>query len=538
VEKVSNLVGPVTLNGGTMKAWVPSANLNFSHYPYAYVSFQLGSNIVATGTSPSFIINNQPSFTTAQDGLSLQNGAVPTEFNVADITGDGDPDLTVSAALGDVNYDYTATSRSGGVLLKTGSGTILLSGLNYYSGGTRISAGTVVAGTADDQSLPAQGTFTGRAGAAGALGRPGTMITLGDANTAANNSSAALLIGGAFTVDHPVTVANQPTAGTYTIGGNVDTNATFTGAITVNQPLMISQVANTAGNALTLSGAITSAGGSQVVTFSGPGNVNVTTTAMADGGGQLGVNVTGGMLTLASGNTYSGDTTVAGGSLLVSGSLGSSAVAVGNGGVLGGAGTINGPVTIQDGGTLMPGGSLNTLTFGGSLTLLSNSTSIFEISKSPATNDAALVLGTVTYGGTLVVTNIGTAALAAGDSFTLFNAANFSGDFDNVALPELPAGLAWNTDALNTSGTLSVVATAPPSISLVCIPGNGLTFSGTGGVANADYYLIGTTNLTTPLSDWTRLLTNQFDNAGNFNFDFTNLPDAGSAGSFYRLQVP
>jgi hypothetical protein len=47
--------------------------------------------------------------------------------------------------------------------------------------------------------------------------------------------------------------------------------------------------------------------------------------------------------------------------------------------------------------------------------------------------------------------------------------------------------------------------------------------------------LLGTTNLATPISNWTRLLTNQFDANGNFNF--TNA--VGSAAqSFYLLRLP
>lgn len=60
--------------------------------------------------------------------------------------------------------------------------------------------------------------------------------------------------------------------------------------------------------------------------------------------------------------------------------------------------------------------------------------------------------------------------------------------------------------------------------------------SGTGGVANATYYLLVTTNLGTPLTNWLRLLTNQFDASGNFNF--TNVPDAGAGQQFYLLQWP
>ncbi len=63
---------------------------------------------------------------------------------------------------------------------------------------------------------------------------------------------------------------------------------------------------------------------------------------------------------------------------------------------------------------------------------------------------------------------------------------------------------------------------------------NGLVFDGTGGVGNANFYLLGTTNLTVPLTNWTRLLTNQFDGSGNFNF--IN-PFGTNMQNFYLIQL-
>jgi len=321
-EKDSDLIGLITLNGGTILANCASVSVNYraAGYLNSYLSFQLGSNVVVSGTSPSFITNSQPNFSTPQDGLSLNN--VPTTFNVADVTGDSNVDLTVQAALGDVNQDYAPTAnKAPGVLVKAGPGTMLLSGLNYYSGGTIVSAGTLVAGTTDDQNLPSGGSsgFLGASDVAGAFGLPGTTIFLGDANTAGNNSSPSLMIGGAFTVDHPIVITNLATTGTYTIGGSTDNNATFLGAITVNEPLTISQAANSPGNALTIGGGVNSGGGLQTLTFAGPGNVNVTA-PIANGSGQVAVNVTGGSLTLDSANTYTGNTVIAGGTLVLNGS--------------------------------------------------------------------------------------------------------------------------------------------------------------------------------------------------------------------------
>jgi autotransporter-associated beta strand protein len=533
VEKVSNLVGAIVLNGGTINANAPSSGLNYkpsAGYLYSYLSFQLGGDVTVGGSAPSSIIASQTSW----DGISLNN--TKTTFNVADATGDSNVDLTVSCAVGDVNADYGGTKTTC-QLVKAGSGTMLLSGLNFYDGGTVVSAGTLIVGNADNQTIPVINGSTAQANSAGALGKPSTAVTLGDANTTANNSSPALMIGGAFAVGHPITIASQATSGAYTLGGSTDNSSAFTNLVTVNEPLTVSQAANTGANALTFSGGITSGGGAQTLTFAGPGNINVTNTAISNGSGTLAVSVTGGTLRLNTANTHTGATTVTNGTLLVGGSVAAgSALTVQSGGVLGGSGIVNGPAIVQSGGTLSPGGSLSTLTFGNALTLAPGSASFFEISKSPLTNDVAKVAGALTCGGRLIVTNISGLALAIGDSFKLFNAGSYSGAFANVQLPPLPAGLAWNTSALNTGGILSVVVKPYPVVSSARISVNGLVFSGNSGVGYASYYLLGSTNLATPVTNWTRLLTNQFDAGGNFNFTNPMAPSAPQ--SFYQLQIP
>jgi hypothetical protein len=80
-----------------------------------------------------------------------------------------------------------------------------------------------------------------------------------------------------------------------------------------------------------------------------------------------------------------------------------------------------------------------------------------------------------------------------------------------------------------------VVVASKPVIGPLAFSGNCLVMSGTGGVANASYFLLASTNIAQPLSNWTRLLTNQFDNNGNFNF--TNAFGTNTQ-TFYLLQVP
>jgi autotransporter-associated beta strand protein len=254
--------------------------------------------------------------------------------------------------------------------------------------------------------------------------------------------------------------------------------------------------------------------------------------------GTSGLNKTGGgTLTLGGTNTYTGTTTVTAGKLTVNGPLtGGSPVVVTNGGTLGGTGVITGPVSVSAGSLFTPGSGYGTLTVSNTLALAAGSTNYFAISRSPLTNSAVLVYGTITNGGTLVVTNAGGGALAAGDAFKLINATGYAGAFANIILPALPVGLAWNTNALNTNGTVSVLLTAKPVTASILTSSSGLVMHGSGGVGNGNYYVLGSTNLTAPLTNWTRLLTNQFDSLGGFGFTNTLLP--GSVQDFYLLEIP
>jgi hypothetical protein len=187
---------------------------------------------------------------------------------------------------------------------------------------------------------------------------------------------------------------------------------------------------------------------------------------------------------------------------LVNGSLAAgSAVTVQGSGTLGGTGTVGGVVTNQAGGMLLPGSSgIGKLTFSSSVSLLDGSTNLFEISKNGGvlTNDLAAISGALKQGGSLMVTNIGTNALAAGDSFKLFNAASFSGAFTNIVLPPLASGLNWNTTTLASNGTLAVVWN---TYTLTYLAGANGTISGT-STQTVNYGASGTAVTAVPDTDF------------------------------------
>jgi hypothetical protein len=88
---------------------------------------------------------------------------------------------------------------------------------------------------------------------------------------------------------------------------------------------------------------------------------------------------------------------------------------------------------------------------------------------------------------------------------------------------------------LSTNLDLTVTAPAAPIFGLTQFNGSALVMSGSNGSPGAPYYVLTTTNLALPLTNWTILSTNAFDSFGNFVF--TNPVSSGGQQYFLlRLQ--
>jgi len=199
---------------------------------------------------------------------------------------------------------------------------------------------------------------------------------------------------------------------------------------------------------------------------------------LANTGGALALTKTGaGKFTLAAAsNNHTGATKVEAGTLVVNGLLPSSVVTVNGSGVLGGTGAIASAVTVQSGGSIAPGNGSGRLTVSNNVTLQAGSFAAMEIDKGSQTNDVLRVTGTLSYGGTLLVSSLG-GTLAEGDSFPLFSATAHAGSFAATILPVLTPGLGWEFD--HNSGVLSVVQTvaANPTNLTYAVSNNVLTLS-------------------------------------------------------------
>lgn len=142
------------------------------------------------------------------------------------------------------------------------------------------------------------------------------------------------------------------------------------------------------------------------------------------------------------------------GTLLFNGTNNLTGGVVINSGTLGGNGVIAGPVVIAPCGTIAPGASIDVLTISNSLAL--SGTTMMQLDNSTPTNDLIRGLSSLTYGGTLVLSNVA-GAYASGESFKLFDAVSYNGAFTNL-VPSAPGpGKAWDKTHLTTDGTLRIV---------------------------------------------------------------------------------
>jgi hypothetical protein len=148
-----------------------------------------------------------------------------------------------------------------------------------------------------------------------------------------------------------------------------------------------------------------------------------------------------------------------------------------------------------------------------------------------------------TAGGTLVT--------IAGSNFVsglsvFFGASNAASvNFSNAALvtaiaPSHSSG-AVDVTVQNPGGQSAILSNAfmfqtpPPIIETIAQLGANVILTGTNGPAYGTYFVLGSTNVSLPLSNWSRLATNSFDADGSFNF--TNaIPSEPQ--QYYLLQLP
>jgi autotransporter-associated beta strand protein len=243
-----------------------------------------------------------------------------------------------------------------------------------------------------------------------------------------------------------------------------------------------------------------------------------------------------GRLVLQSAWAYAGETEVGAGLLAVDSVSGTNSMVVDSGGTLGGTGVMVAPLAINAGGFLAPGDPVVTNAFG-TLTISNaavlGGTTLIKISGDGGLTNSALAGGALTLGGSLVVTNLGTNALAVGNAFKIFNFGALTGSFTAT---NLPAGYTWDASALGTSGVITVTAvnSLPNSpTNIICsLAGGNITVSWPTGYTG--WLLQAQTNgLNVGLgTNWTVVPNSSITNVMSFPVNNNN------PAVFYRLAHP
>ncbi|MEY4386508.1 MAG: hypothetical protein RLY20_1791, partial [Verrucomicrobiota bacterium] len=518
------------------------------------------------------------------------NGAAQDQFFnldsvTFDNTGSSVPSISLSGTVwpsaiivnSSANYTFTGPGAysGGGVLFKSGSGTLTISSTNSgYFGNVNLSGGTI--SLANPNSL-GTGIVSISGGAtlnlAGSLIFPGNTVNIPAGQTGSVSSSGGLgngfnglIIGAAnstLNIVNGVSFSGTTSAqfdgflGTINIqsGGTLrfssDSSGNTFGSLVPTLVINGTLQPRDAGNSIRL-GAFTGSGtltGPQSNFKTGPTIYNIgenNSSASFSGvissftqvpGSLVVVNKYGtGTLTLSGASTYTGGTTVSAGTLRVNNTTGSATgtaeVDILPGATITGAGIIAGATTVYDNATLAPGNTVGTLTFNGDLSLSDLTKLEFELGTS---SDRVDVNGALSLAGKIYVT--GVAGFGPG-TYTLFNYIPANGyEIGALTLASTPAGYNY-TLSTNTPGQVNLIvsSTAPPTLGAPVYTGGNLILSGTGGTPGGNYSVLTATNMATPIASWTPIATNQFDGSGNFAF--TNAVSLGTPQLFYRIRVP
>ena len=254
--------------------------------------------------------------------------------------------------------------------------------------------------------------------------------------------------------------------------------------------------------------------------------------------------VTNGTLALVGNGTIlnSPDITVATNTVLDSSGRVDGTMTLNSGQTLRGAGTIRGSLTVASGAILNVGdtdGYPGTMTITNNLVLQSGSTLNVDLDHyqtfGGATNDSITGLNSVTYGGTLTINPL---SVETNSVFKLFNAKSYNGKFDSIqpALPPLAGNYAWDQSFLKIDGTLRITTIHPTITSLdsSTLSSGFITLNAT-GLPFGSVTVLSSTNLTTPLANWTTVTSGSYDGAGNYSTQLT--VDPAVPNQFFILQA-
>lgn len=525
------------------------------------------------GNNASYLTN----LTVAGGGLTLGNG-VDTPF------------LAITNNTGDAFYVGTTTNTAAAFTLNSGMLNISYAGGAVVEIGESGSTGIL---NVNGGVLNVSGKYiqTGDSGGVGIINQSGGMVNAsatGDVifGNQTNSSGVLNISGGMFNIPANAFVGFRG-PGVWNISGSgiVDVSANLNmvrnntdslyasgtinlngGTLIINGESMGVQTGQT--GAINFNGGVLEAGANST-SFMSPATPPATFTTTVKAGGAI-INDNGfaisnasplvhestlgaipdggltkqgaGTLTLSAVNTYTGDTTINAGTLALTGN---GSIADSPDIIVAGGATFN--VSASPSFALGSGQTFSnrtsTATINGNVTTGSGTLSLTYAPETPSLSVINGAMNLVSTTG-IKVNNTG-AALGAG-AYTLISAGG--GGLVTGALPSsvvVSGGgiVAGATASLQTNnGALDLIVTimplVPASIARFSLVQGNVVIGATNGVNDGTYYLLSSTNLALPLSEWTPVATNVVSISGGdngFTFTATNGVLSNDAEQFYIL---